>query len=141
MPFTEYFVAGDDEAALAGLVPGGPSAAGLPTVFSKNLDPVVTMGTLESILTGRPYDEVVDAPRQGRPVSDPEESPEAFIISITDTLRDALTEAGDAELTEAAVAWAGTEELSGVDPEGLAGFLKLLRDIAQQGRLYCHWAL
>lgn len=35
------------------------------TLSVKGIDPVVQLGTLEELLTGRPYDEVVDDPRSG----------------------------------------------------------------------------
>ncbi|WP_067509559.1 hypothetical protein [Actinoplanes sp. TFC3] len=142
MPFTEYFVADDDQAALAALGSSGPASVGLPTVEAKNLDPVVVIGTLESLLTGVPYDEVTADPRQGHAVSDPEASPEEHVIAITDRLRGALAAAGDAELGEVGARWGRTEELDGFDPEFLTAFLVDLAALARRdGQLYCWWAL
>jgi hypothetical protein len=148
MPTTEYFTAADDNAALSALVIGGPEKVGLPTVFSKNLDPVVTVGTLESLLTGVSYEEVIDNPRLGFEVSNAsEQNPDdywASIVAITDQLRDALVAADDARLAEVAADWARTEELAGTDPDGLAFFLRELATIAREagnGHLYCLWAL
>ncbi|GAA2494560.1 hypothetical protein [Winogradskya humida] len=143
MPITDYFTAPDDRAALAGLAEG-PIAAGLPTLESKNLDPVVNLGTLESLLTGLSYDEVIEGPRQGDLVSDPEASPESHVVAVTDRLRDALVAADDARLVETAAHWSRTEELEGTDPDGLAGFLRDLAALARDGgesHLYCWWAL
>lgn len=39
------------------------------TVSVKGIDPVVQQGTLEALLTGRPYDDVVEDPRSGQVLS------------------------------------------------------------------------
>ncbi|MFI5936209.1 hypothetical protein [Actinoplanes sp. NPDC051494] len=142
---TDYFAAPDDRAALAGLE-SGPEAADLPTVPSKNLDPVVVAGTLESLLTGRSYEEVIESPRQGDLVSDAMESPEQHIVSVTDRLRDALATADDARLAEVAALWSRTEELDGADAGSLTDFLVDLAALARRAsqnhsHLYCYWAL
>lgn len=142
MPFTEYFIADDDQAALAALGTSGPAQAGLPTVEAKNLDPVVVMGTLESLLTGVPYDEVIADPRQGHAVSDPEASPEEHVVAITERLRGTLAATDDTELGQVAARWGRTEELDGFDPEFLTAFLVDLAALARrEGGLYCWWAL
>jgi hypothetical protein len=136
MPLTDYFTADDDQAALAALTTKPENV-----IEMKGLDPVVVLGTLEALLTGVPYDEVTADPRQGHLVSDPEESPEAFIVAVTDRLQEALATADDAHLTEVAQRWALTEELIGADPDDLANALRELSALAGKGKLYCRWAL
>src|SRR5689334_12958100 len=108
MPFTDYFLAPDDTIAAAALPDGGPVTTELPTLESKNIDPVVNMGNLESILTGAPYDAVVAQPRQGKAVSTGDG--ESVIVALTDSLRDALATAPEPTLTDAAARLATTEE-------------------------------
>lgn len=143
MPITDYFIAPDDAAAAAIIERHGPVPAGVPAVESKGLDPAVNMGTLEAFLTGRDYDEVVELPRHAEAVSDTSEIP--VIVTVTDTLRDALASADDRQITAAAARWAETEELAGSDPEGLADFIRELAALARQAgdtqRLYCFWGL
>ena len=52
----DYFAASSDEVAAAVIeLPGGPGAAGrsFDTITGNGVDPVVQMGTLEALLTGR----------------------------------------------------------------------------------------
>ncbi|BCJ48178.1 hypothetical protein GCM10010168_25380 [Actinoplanes ianthinogenes] len=143
MPFMDYFTAPDDADA-ARVLPGsgGPAALGFDTVPVKGIDPAVNLGTLEAILTGRSYEEVSAASRQCRPVTGTDA--EAFVVTVTDTLRDALA-AGE-PLQRAAGAWAATEEMAGADPALLAGALEELAALARRAldrghHLYCWWAL
>ncbi|MDY7088684.1 MAG: hypothetical protein SYR96_26710 [Actinomycetota bacterium] len=141
MPITDYFLAPDD--ATAGTVPaeGGPGAASLPVVEAKGMDPVVVMGNLESVLTGRPYGVVVGAPRQGHAVSG---ASDAVVVAVTDSLRDALAGASVDALGDAAARLAATAELAGSDPVEVTNFVHGLAGLARQadGRhLYCCWAL
>lgn len=56
----DYFAAPDDAAAATVIdVIGGPADATFPTVALKGIDPVVQLGTLESLLTGVDYETVV----------------------------------------------------------------------------------
>jgi hypothetical protein len=131
MPFTDYFLAPDDTIAVTALPDGGPASTNLPTLQSKNIDPVVNLGNLESFLTGLPYDQVVALPRQGKPVSDVSSGEvEQLIVAVTDSLRDALAAATPAALDEAGVRLAATEELAGSDPDGVTGFVHLLAGLA-----------
>jgi hypothetical protein len=151
VPLIDYFIARDDaEAARVEPGMGGPEACGFAALPAKGIDPAVAAGTLESILTGRPYDEVTADPRQCQLLTDDEEAVaegSSLVVTVTDTLRDALATADTARLAEVAAAWSRTEELSGlVEPEVLADFLKLFADLARAavdrgGRLYCWWAL
>ena len=141
MPITDYFLAPDDATAVTALADGGPGSTSFPIVEAKGMDPVVTMGNLESILTGRPYGVVVGAPRQGHAVSD---ASDAVVVSITDSLRDALAGASSGELDDAGARLATTAELAGSDPAGVTDFVHRLAGLARgadAGHLYCCWAL
>ena len=167
-----YLVApGDADAAAAGVRPGGP--LGRPAVTgtrrtgwfrreavtvefgpawpgftTRGWEPTVLMGTLEELLTGRPYDAVAADPRfASSPGSGPADADDV-VVTLTDTLRDALAAASDRRLTEVATSWSRTEELQQAGwehttVEDHAGFLRRLRDLARTAavdghRLYCH---
>ncbi|MFJ5988328.1 hypothetical protein [Lentzea sp. NPDC092896] len=134
----DYFVAPSDELAAA-TIDGGPVNSPFRTVETKSLDPVVVMGQLEELLTGRPYDEVFEDPRCGHDLAI-EDDGEVLVLTVTDGLRDGLAAAGG--LYEIAAAWAKIEELEGFDPVVLADVLGQLRDLAAEAvkneeRLYC----
>ncbi len=147
MPLIDYFVAPDDATAATALdVAGGPGAAGFATLPAKGIDPSVTLGKLESLLTGRRYEEITGDPRHRRPLTDTEA--ESFVVTVTDTLRDALAGTGGDRVDDVAREWAATDErrLARLDATQLAQVLQLLAGLARQavdadGRLYCWWAL
>jgi hypothetical protein len=140
MPFTDYFLAPDDTIAVTALPDGGPVATDLPTVEAKNVDPVVDLGKLESLLTGVPYNEVLALPRQGEAVSDVSAGEaEQLIVTVTDSLRDALATATPAALDDAGARLAAAEDL-----DGATDFVRRLAGLAGRAggwRLYCYWAL
>jgi hypothetical protein len=147
MPLIDYFIAADDTDA-ARVEPGfgGPEAYGFRTLPAKGVDPCVTLANLESILTERPHDRVIADPRQCHPVRDPDPDPEALVVTVTDSLRDALAAAEPPRLREAADAWARTDEMAGVAPQTLVDFLDEFRTLARTAagaghRLYCWLAL
>lgn len=135
----DYFSAASDEAA-AGVIdraggPGGPAVAPAPvkrgwfgrtssppplqdmgpafdTVSAGGIDPVVMMGTLEELLTGRPYDEVINDPRSGHIVAIRDEG-QLLVVALTDALSQALAAASPQRLADVAVPWAATEEFGG----------------------------
>ena len=120
----------------------GPAYEGFA---SKGYDPVVTMGTLEELLTGVDYDTVVQAPRSGSPLSDADPSQEHGVLTLTDTLRDALADTSEARLLEVVRAWSSTAELqdSGASLEEHASFVRQLRALAvmaaaKEQHLYCY---
>ena len=144
MPITDYFLAPDDRVAAATLDRFGPERSGLPTLEVKGIDPCVSLGELEALLTGRTYDEVSAAARQGQIVSDPEAGDGPFVVAVTDTLRDALIVADESRLATVAIGWATTEQFADSDTSGLDDFLRELADLARDpigGHLYCYWAL
>ncbi|MFI8434718.1 hypothetical protein ACIGJO_13365 [Streptomyces sp. NPDC079020] len=148
MVMCDYFSASDDDAAVSVLdEPGGPDPSVFDVVSLKGLDPVVVMPRLESILTGCTYDEAAGHPRSGKLLSSPE-AESAFIMSVSDTLQEALASATHDSLREAAGPWAGTDELlaSGIASETAAHVAVQLAELAGRARpaghrLYCWWAL
>ena len=145
MPLIDYFTAPSDADA-ARVLPGsgGPAALGFDTLAANGIDPAVTLGTLESILTDRSYDEVATESRQCHLLTDGEA--EAFVVTVTDTVRDALAAASAERLRQAAEPWAATEELAGTAPAMLAETLEQLAALARRAlerthHLYCWWAL
>lgn len=112
------------------------------TVSLKGIDPMVQMGTLESLLTGRAYEEVAGQPRSGHTVAD-RYGGERVVCTLTDSLATALAEADPETLAQVAEPWSKTEEFWGqADPEALTGVLSELAALARHAResgqrLYC----
>ena len=145
MPLIDYFIASNDADAVRVLPgSGGPAALGFDTLPAKGIDPAVALGNLESIITGRTYGEVTAASRHCHLLTDGEA--EAFVVTVTDTLRDALAAANDDRLRQVAEPWAATDELAGTTPavllDGLERLAALARRALERGHhLYCWWAL
>ncbi|MGW4233506.1 hypothetical protein ACWEF9_30320 [Streptomyces sp. NPDC004980] len=148
MVMSDYFSASDDDTAVRVLDRfGGPDPSVLDVVPLKGIDPVVAIARLEAVLTGCTYDEATGRPRSGQLLSSPE-ADSAFIMSVSDTLQEALASATHDSLVEAAGPWSETEELqaSGIDSETAGEALVLLSGLAGRARsadlrLYCWWAL
>ncbi|MFF4709675.1 hypothetical protein ACWC4D_39950 [Streptomyces sp. NPDC001288] len=148
MTLCDYFSAADDQAALAVAErAGGPAEAALDVVFLKNIDPVVAIAQLEAILTDCTYEEASQRPRAGQLLSSPEDEGR-FIISVSDTLAEALAEATRADLERVAESWSITAELqqSKVDAFNALDVLEALAGLAQRARaadmhLYCWWSI
>ncbi|MEU7359002.1 MULTISPECIES: hypothetical protein [Streptomyces] len=148
MTLCDYFSAADDRAAVAVLqTPGGPGQAELDVVFLKNIDPVVAIARLEAIMTGCTREEAGERPRSGQLLSEPEDGP-PFVVSLSDTLVDALATATRDDLAGFAEPWSMTDELrqTGVGIEDTTAVLENLAGLAQRARasdqrLYCWWAL
>jgi hypothetical protein len=171
-----FFAAPDDEAALeaerraggplgwprltghrkSGLFRKEPIVTELGPAFdgfaARGYDPVVTLGTLEELLTGRTFASITDDPRSGGSPGDDEGVPEDHgVITLTDSLRDALASADDSRLAEVVGPWSQTEELQQpgweeVTPAEHLEFMRALRDLARRAagaghRLYCYFAL
>ncbi|WP_327398982.1 hypothetical protein OG194_01660 [Streptomyces sp. NBC_01288] len=145
MVMCDYFSAASDEAAVGVLDgPGGPDPSVFDVLSLKGIDPVVVMARLEGILTDCTYDEAPARPRSGQLLSDPE-AEAAVVISVSDTLRDALATASDKRLELAAGPFAAVEELR-FTPTKTAELLHRLSGLARRAsaenrRLYCWWAL
>ena len=145
MVMCEYFSAASDEAAVGVLDgPGGPDASVFDVLPLKGVDPVVVLARLEGILTDCNYDEARARPRSGQLLSDPE-AEAAFVVSVSDTLRDALATASGERLDLAAGPFAAVEEL-GLTPTKTSELLHRLSGLARRAaaenrRLYCWGAL
>jgi hypothetical protein len=128
---TDYFASADDVGA-ASVAVGGPGMidpatmrARLPAVDLPGIDPFVVLGTLASLLAGRPYAEVTRHPRHGSLVATAgDEGP--WVVSVSDELVATLAVTSRATLEDVAVRWAATDELVGSDPEVLATALHRL---------------
>jgi hypothetical protein len=110
-------------------------------VDMKGVEPTVQMATLEEILTGRSYDEIV-ADSADRIVSS-RAGGERLVVQLTKTLQEALAEATEAQLAEAVDRWASTDEFWGrgdpaiLRPE-IEALAQLARTASRQGtNLYC----
>jgi hypothetical protein len=140
----DYFSAPSDEAA-ATVINRGPSVSSkdtpsLPafdTLQTTGIEPVVMLGKLEALLTGREYRDV----RHGRAVS-VEDDGERAVMALTDSISAALADTDDERLVAVAVPWSKIEEFRGADPKELASWLSELaalsrRARARSERLYC----
>lgn len=133
---TDYFVASSDTEAAGFLSSGVDHLPDEKMLECKGIDPWVMLGTLESILTGTPYEALADDPR---PVA---QDVEQFVCTVRPALTEALVAAAPERLNEAATPWSQTEELAGSDPDVLADFLNRLSDLARTAvtggqRMYC----
>lgn len=136
---TDYFAAGDDEAAKS-VLSQGPKVAGLPTIEAKALDPVVTMATLEQILVGTDAMTIINDSRDAVIAQAGKDGP--WVASIRPSLVEGLGKPDAAKLLATARQWAITEELSDSDPQDLYEFLWNLAHLAQwavanRQRVYC----
>jgi hypothetical protein len=141
----DYFTAPTPEAAAATIDwVGGPSQPPAPstpepsaasayrTVQDTGVDPVVQAGTLEEILTGRSFDEILDS--LADPVAE-RDNGERLVLKVSDGLVDALAASTPESLAEAARPWSRTEEFGGVgDPVTLSELLIELADLARYAR-------
>ena len=112
------------------------------TVAVKGIDPVVQLGTLEELLTGRSFDDVLADPRTGHAVATRDDG-NLIVVTLNASLSSALANAEDATLERVAVPWSQTEEFwNAADPADLAEFLKDLAALARRANassnhLYC----
>ncbi|WP_327004769.1 hypothetical protein OHA72_58725 [Dactylosporangium sp. NBC_01737] len=118
--------------------------SGTLVVQSRRIDPAIALVGLERILTDRAYAEVRTDPRQSALIGPAreEEIDGDVVLSVTDTLRDALASLETAALPEVARQWAKAE-FDAAAADSLAAFLVALTDLARRAvsagnRLYCH---
>jgi len=117
-----------------------------PTVELSGIDPVVQMGTLEALLTGRTYDDVVEA-QSADPVIAVRNEGERLVVKLSDGLAVALASASDDDLVRVADPWSKTEEFwGGGDPVMLAAVLREMAGLARAAvsrnhSLYCWLSL
>jgi hypothetical protein len=118
------------------------SEHGLHVLSVKGIDPVVELGSLEALLTGTPYDDIVARDRHGSDVADADDG-ERLVLTLSDEFQHALNAADDEQLTAVATPWSQTEEFLGHgEPEVLAHFIRQLAHLARHAtstnsRLYC----
>ncbi|WP_030438997.1 hypothetical protein [Actinoplanes subtropicus] len=116
--------------------------SGTLVVQCKGVDPT-SLARLEEILTGRSYDDVNADPRQAALIAPAEEDVDGcMVLSVTDTLRDALASLKPAAQPQVARQWASTE-FAATAADSLTMFLAALTDLAQRAvadnkRLYCY---
>jgi hypothetical protein len=148
MALCDYFSAPDDRAAaaVAGRS-GGPAVCGLDAVPLTGVDPVVAVARLEAILTGCSYEEATRRPRAGRLLS-PAQEDTPLVLSLSDTLLDALVQAEPSDLARAAGPWSRTAELAQarVDARTALTVLESLAALTRRAkadgrRVYCWWSL
>jgi hypothetical protein len=142
----DYFSASSDEAAASaiGLLggPGAPEAAPFDSIPVKGIDPLVQLVTLEGLLTGRDYDQIVAGPRAGAVLAS-QDGGQRQVVTLTDELQAALADADDAQLASVAVPWSQTGEFWGQgDLWILARLLHELAELARRSRtrdeyMYC----
>jgi hypothetical protein len=149
----DYFIATtDDEAAQIidwGAGPGHPPEGQPPKEHVEGgIDPAVQLGTLEAILTGRPYEQVSSRPRHADLIAPNEESDtEQWVVTVSDDFVTLMADASDDQFAAAAPPWSQTEEFWGAaDPIELEQIMRGLREIAQRAReqrrhLYCWMSL
>ncbi|MEU4180853.1 hypothetical protein [Streptomyces sp. NPDC026589] len=139
----DYYAATDDSQALA-LFEDGCTDDPFGMLGLKGADPYLLLGTVEAHLTGVSEEQVEADPRFCELLNDAEhEGP--WLVSLTDSLRDALATATPERLLETATAWTHTEDGDGEDPALLADFLERLSELARDARprrsLYCGMSL
>lgn len=117
------------------------AAVAYRTVRDAGIDPVAQAGTLEEILTGRSFDEILDS-HAAASVAE-RDGGQRLVSKVSDGLVDALAAATPESLAEAARPWSQTEEFWGAgDTDALTALLVELADLARYARgqgdsVYC----
>ncbi|WP_406205450.1 hypothetical protein OH807_30885 [Kitasatospora sp. NBC_01560] len=138
----KFFVAPDDEAAAA-VVDHGPDEAFESLVFG-NFDVEEAIIEWESILTGRSFEELVDADEPAV-VAGPGDGEGPMVLAASRVLQDALAAADAPRLVGVSELWVQERAAGGevLDPEVATRILcdvaELARSIGMQdgGSLYC----
>ncbi len=79
-------------------------------------DPLVQLGTLEALLTGRDYGQIVAGQWAGTVLTE-RHGGQRLVVAMTDELQRPLARADDAELAAAAVPWGDRGVLRQADPQ------------------------
>lgn len=141
----EYFAAADDHAATMTLE-HSPDPAHFEVLAIGGIEPAVQLATLEALLRGVDYEHVAADPRQCALLSDPVEE-SRWVVSVTDSLRDALADASAHHLARIALTWSEAEEFRGRgDADLLGDFLTRFAHLASAARtrghhIYCWMSL
>jgi hypothetical protein len=115
---------------------------GLLVLATKGIDPAVQMATLEGLLTGQSFDDIIGGPRSAHVLAERDDG-EQLVVTITDELQAALAAASTVQLTDVSRPWSKTDEFYGhTEPQALTHFLLELADLAREAerlgqRLYC----
>ena len=133
---TDYFIA-PDAAAAAGALLQGPAST-FTTLEGNGIEPTVHLWTLEEILTGRSFEEILDD--ESDPIAEDDDG--SLVLPVSELLLDVLIDAPAERIQTAAEAWSTSEELAGADPEALVAFLDGLAELARAARaahstIYC----
>jgi len=134
-----YFTAEDDATAAATL-DDAPDPVRFEVLDGGGIEPAVRLGTLEALLRGIPYEQVMADPRHCKRISN-RDSGSRWVVALADTLRDALAAATADQLAEAAVPWSQTDEFQlfgGTDADLLTGWLGELADLARHAQARSH---
>lgn len=101
----------------------------------RGFEPLVQLGTLEELLTGRPYEDIV---ADDRIIADADGG-ERLVMRVSQSLVRALASASSQDLSEVAVPWSQTEEFWGqADPAELAEDLHHLAGLATRATAAGH---
>lgn len=114
------------------------------TVELKGIDPVVMISTLESILTGVPYDEIIGGPRAGH-VLDDRNSGERLVVALSDEIHEALAAADRESIARVVPDWLATDEFQMTHGWSEADVARIVDDLSALARraknrsdkLYC----
>lgn len=143
----DYFLAASDAQAADVLTrPAGPTSGSpeLHAVDGAGIEPVVVLGQLEGLLTGKSFDEVLES--LGDPVAEGAGGTE-LVLRVSDAIGPALSALSPEQQEAVAAEWAGIEEFYGTADSGdLVDFMRRLAELAELGRneglnLYCWCSL
>jgi len=119
-----------------------PESVEFDTISVTSIDPVVQLGTLEELLSGKSYDDIADDP-EGAMVLESRDDGERLVCSISQGLTAALANATREDLERVAEPWSQTEEFWGEgDPAQLLEFLRAMAVLVRRSQakgqgLYC----
>lgn len=119
-----------------------PSLTVFDSVTDTGVDPVVQLGTLQAILTGRDFDDILSDPQASMNVAI-RDGGELLVMAVPDSTVSALAESTDEQLAQSAGPWSETEEFWGqADPESLSALIMDLaglsrRALSDGNKVYC----
>ena len=119
---TDYFIARDDaDAARAHKSTGGPKGLGFETAEWKSIDPVVTLATLDEVVTGR---DALEWIRSGAPDSRiaGSDGDEHWVFRVYDHHRAVLESIRDDQIKDVARRWGATGKPPTGNPRMLRRF-------------------
>ena len=138
---THYFVAASEAEAAAVIDKGPAGQPGIAHVAEwSGIDPVVMLGTLEELITGVTFEELLAA-GQTKSIAQ-RDGGMLLVLPVRPGLLEALATSDDGGLAAYAVQWSQTDELEGSDPDDLAEVISELAALARSARetgggVYC----